>query len=166
MLKFKHVSLIVIAGLVWMVVGIFLMNVGLRLIAEKALTAAMSEGSSLLHTMASYFGGTQQAAVACIGMALAIGYFKGRFVLAKTVKKMVARIRSLPTPVGLHLIYSFKFYILIAFMIGLGMALKFFSVPEDVRGIVDIAIGAALINGAVLYFRHALELRKEQKRFS
>jgi hypothetical protein len=34
------------------------------------------------------------------------------------------------------------------------------SIPFDIRGGVDVAIGSALINGAMLYFRHMLTPQK------
>jgi len=36
---------------------------------------------------------------------------------------------------------------------GLGMGIRYFGVPVDVRGLIDVAVGSALINGAMLYFR-------------
>ena len=41
----------------------------------------------------------------------------------------------------------------------LGFILRFF--PLDVRGAVDIAVGSALINGAILYLRHAIPSAKQ-----
>lgn len=162
MLKFKHATLITLAGISWMLMGIFLMNVGLRLIAERSLIG----GGPVLNFLNSLFGGLQEAAVALIGIALVIGYFKGRFVLSKTVKKMVKRITSFSSPVSFHLIYSLKFYLLIACMILLGVLLRYFNVAGDVRGIVDIAVGSALINGAVTYFKEAQEVRKAEKKLT
>jgi hypothetical protein len=165
MLKFKHSTLIIIGGTLWMVMGIFLMNMGLRLIAEKSAIIVYTQESGVLQFLSSIFGGIQEAAVGMIGVSLAVGYFKGRFVLAKTVAKMVARIRTFKSPVSLHLIYAPKFYILIALMMGLGFLFRVLQVPHDVRGMVDIAVGAALINGSVLYFKQAKDIKKEESSF-
>lgn len=166
MFKFKHSTLIMIGGSIWMAMGIFLMNMGLRLIAEKSVIVTYTQESSLIKSLSSVFGGIQEAAVALIGIALAIGYFKGRFVLAKTVAKMVARIRSLKAPVSLHRIYAPKFYLLIAIMMGLGFLFRWLEVPHDIRGVIDVAVGAALINGAVLYFKQAKDIKKEEQSIS
>jgi hypothetical protein len=166
MLKFKHSTLIIIGGTLWMVMGIFLMNMGLRLIAEKSAIIVYTKESGLLQFLSSIFGGIQEAAVAIIGVSLVIGYFKGRFVLAKTVAKMVARIRTFKSPVSLHHIYAPKFYLLIALMMGLGFLFRVLEVPHDVRGMVDIAVGAALINGSVLYFKQAKDIKKEESSYT
>ncbi len=47
-------------------------------------------------------------------------------------------------------------------MIGLGVMIKVLDVPTDLRGWIDTAIGAALINGAVIYFQHAYQLKQEK----
>lgn len=165
MLKFKHKTLIIIAGFLWMAIGVFLLNMGLRLISEKALMHITEvHPSSLLTYLAALFGGIQEAAVALIASAMLIGYFKGRYVLSKTVRRMVLRIQSLPSPTGLHNIYGLKFYLLILLMISLGALIRVLGTPAEIRGAVDVTIGAALVNGALLYFRHASELKKEAVR--
>jgi hypothetical protein len=166
MFKFKHSTLITIGGALWMTMGIFLMNMGLRLIAEKSVIIAHTQEGGLLKSLSSVFGGIEEAGIALIGIALAIGYFKGRFVLAKTVAKMVARIRTFKAPVSLRHIYAPKFYLLIGLMMGLGFLFRVLQVPHDVRGVIDVAVGAALINGAVLYFKQAKDIKKEEQSFS
>ncbi len=75
------------------------------------------------------------------------------FVLSKTVRRVVTRISSLPLPIRLKDAYSPAYWILIASMMALGMLFRFLPIPLDIRGIIDVAIGSALINGAMLYFR-------------
>ena len=52
----------------------------------------------MVSSIAPLFGGIEPATVVIIAFALFLEYFKGRFVLGKTVKKAVARISSLPNP--------------------------------------------------------------------
>ena len=47
-------------------------------------------------------------------------------------------------------------------MVGLGALIKVLNLPLDVRGAIDIVIGSALINGAMIYFRSAFELRNQE----
>jgi hypothetical protein len=162
MLRFKHSTLVCIAGGLWMIMGIFLMNMGLRFIAEKSVVVGFTDETSLLKTLSNIFGGLQQAAVALIGLGLMIGYMKGRFVLAKTVAKMVARLKSFEEPVSLYRLYSPKFYLLILIMISMGVLFRIFEVPTDIRGLIDLAVGAALVNGAVLYFKYAKVVKSKQ----
>ena len=157
MIKLKHKSLITIAGCVWLCIGVGLLSQGVHLIIEKAAFHELEErgGSSLLSFFADYSGGIQQAGMILIAIALFIGYFKSRFVLAKTVRKMVVRIRQLPNPSPLYKIYSLAFYIVIAAMMGLGIIMKVTGIPTDIRGLIDVTVGSALINGALLYFKYA-----------
>jgi hypothetical protein len=135
---------------------------GLRFIAEKSVVVGFTDETSLLKTLSNIFGGLQQAAVALIGLGLMIGYMKGRFVLAKTVAKMVARLKSFEEPVSLYRLYSPKFYLLILIMISMGVLFRIFEVPTDIRGLIDLAVGAALVNGAVLYFKYAKVVKSKQ----
>ncbi len=131
-----HKTFITLSGLVWLVVGIFLLMKGLSLITTA-------------HTNAD------QTAVLLISFGLAIGFIKGRFVLRKTVNRVVDRIRSLPLPIQFSQVYSKGYYFLIGGMILLGMSMRWMPIPIAVRGTVDVAIGFALMNGAILYFRAA-----------
>lgn len=156
-MKLKHKSLITIAGLCWFLIGIFLLSIGLRLIVQKAVLYEINEvsGHSLIAFFAPLAGGFQQAGMILIALALFIGYFKSRFVLAKTVRRMVTRIRHLEQPAPLYKMYSPAFYAIIAAMMGLGMLMRVTGIATDIRGLIDVAVGSALINGALLYFKHA-----------
>ncbi len=129
-------TFITISGLVWLAIGAFLLMKGLSLI-----TAANLEN--------------EQAAVILISAGLLIGFVKGRFVLSKTVKRVVARIHSLPEPIRFSQVYSTSYYVLIGSMVLLGISMRWIPIPPEVRGTIDVAIGAALMNGAILYFRAA-----------
>ncbi|HEY5259365.1 MAG TPA: hypothetical protein VIJ46_01875 [Rhabdochlamydiaceae bacterium] len=131
-----HKTFITLSGLVWLVVGIFLLMKGLSLI-----TTGYVDGD--------------QTALLLISLGLAIGFVKGRFVLRKTVKRVVDRINSLPLPIQVSQVYSKGYYFLIGGMILLGMSMRWLPIPVAVRGTVDVAIGFALMNGAILYFRAA-----------
>jgi hypothetical protein len=84
-----------------------------------------------------------------------IGFAKGRLVLSKTVDRVVKRIRSLQVPIRASQIYARSYWILIGSMVALGFAMRFLPIPLDARGLIDVAIGSALVNGAMLYFRAA-----------
>ena len=103
--------------------------------------------------MRNIFGSSQRAVNVWIVAGLLIGFFKARFVLAKTVRRVVSRLLALPSPIPFKKAYSPSYWILIGSMIALGMSFRFLPIPIDLRGMVDIAIGSALINGATLFFR-------------
>jgi hypothetical protein len=76
-------------------------------------------------------------------------------MLAKTVKRTVNRITSFSEPIGLNQIYTKGYFLLIAAMMILASLMRVFRLPLDIRGTIDIAIGSALMNGALIYFRYA-----------
>lgn len=158
MLKFSHRNLIVFSGLVWLAIGGWLMPLGLNFLVTAAKNTEPATARPWLNAMAPYFGGLEMAAIALVVMALFVGYFKGIKVLGKSANRGIARIQSLPNPAPLAQVYAPFYYVLILFMIGLGISMKWFGLPLDIRGFVDTAVGAALINGAMVYFRRASTL--------
>jgi len=154
----KHRAWIAVSGFVWFVIGTWLLYKGLHLISDAAINPAS------LSAKIKFFGSQQQAATIFMAIGLFIGFFKGRFVLAKTVRRVVARIVSLPLPIRLKDAYAPSYWILIGSMAGLGMLFRFLPLPVDVRGMIDVAIGSALVNGAMLYFRAARETQNAERK--
>lgn len=161
MFKVGHTMLIFVSGLVWLAVGCFLLPLGLNFIVESILSENLrTQPHPILNFLAPYAGGVEQAVLTLIALALLIGFMKGRYVFAKTVQRSVSRILSLPNPVSLSKIYTPQYYLLLGSMVLLGVLVRF--LPLDVRGAVDVIIGSALINGAMLYFRQAWAVRRQQ----
>lgn len=145
-----HRAWIAVSGVIWIVVGAFLLYKGLRFISDGSLGS-----DTLCFRLQEMFGSPQQAAVALIAAGLLVGFVKGKFVLSKTVKRVAIRISSLPRPIRFLQVYAPSYWVLIGTMIGLGLSLRFFPIPVDLRGFIDTAVGSALINGGLLYFRAA-----------
>jgi len=154
MLKLSHANLTFISGSIWMAIGVFLLQLGVTLLLEPH-TGPLP----ILHFFQSFFGGLEEAAIAVAVVALYIGFLKGKHVLSKSARKGVEHICSFPNPTQLSSIYSPKYYLLLALMMGLGMSIKYLGLPNDVRGAIDIIVGSALVNGAIAYFRMGLKLR-------
>ncbi|MDP1880613.1 MAG: hypothetical protein Q8K60_06710 [Parachlamydiaceae bacterium] len=159
MLKLSHTSLIVISGLIWLIVGCVLLPLGLNFIVDGVLKENFNAST---HPILDFFipiaGGVEQAALLLIACALAIGFMKGRYVFGKSVQRSVTRILTLPNPESILKLYSFPYLMLLGSMFLLGYIVKF--LPLDVRGCVDVVIGSALINGAVLFFRQAWAVKE------
>lgn len=154
MFKVSHTTLIVLSGLIWFAVGCFLLCLGINFLVGSLLHENLHTLSRpILDRLSPLSGGLEQAALIVVAISLAIGIFKGRFVFNKTVQKSVNRILSLPNPAPLNQIYTKKYYILLGCMFLIGFLVRF--APLDIRGAIDIAVGCALINGSVLYFRQA-----------
>ena len=162
-MKLKPSILIVISGLVWLAVGVFLMQLGVGFLLEGYTTAATNgSGTPLINWISPYAGGFELAALFLVVVALYIGYLKGRYVLGKAAQRGVARILAMPKPIPLSKIYAPRYYLLLGLMILIGMSMKWLGFSNDWRGFIDVAIGAALINGSIIYFRMA-RLEKAQE---
>jgi len=162
MFKFSHPMLIVISGIVWLAIGAFLLSIGLNFLVESG--KAPTGSFAFLDLLSKWFGSKDQAVLTLVVLGLAIGYFKGRFILGKAARKGVDRILSFPNPSSLASIYSIRYIALLAVMIGIGVSFRIFHLPFDIRGFIDVAIGAALLNGAMIYFRFASQVYREGKR--
>lgn len=158
-MKVSHRALIIISGLIWFAIGINLLSLGLNFLVESGKSG---ESFLLISALEPFLSGPEQAGVLLIAIGLAIGYFKGKYVLSKSAHRGVDRVKAMSNPAPLSQIYSAKYYILLGLMVGLGLSIKYLGVPLDIRGLVDVAIGSALVNGSMVYFTHAMTLPKAQ----
>ena len=155
----KKPSIIFLSGLLWLVIGFFLFSKGVNLIIG-ALSAIEEDHFSFIQSFSPFLG-PMFSALVLVALGLSIGYVKGRYVLMKTVKRVVKRILSLSDPVKLIKVYSWSYIFLILGMVGLGLSFKYMPISADVRGTIDLAIGAALMNGSLLYFRFAVAAKRQ-----
>lgn len=160
--KCERATLFFLSGFLWLIAGFNLLPLGLRLLVGT-LDPEGSASSPLLDWLRPYFSQPEQAVQALILFSLFIGFLKGRMILGKTVAREVTRINTLPSPAPLSHLYGKKTVILILLMMGLGFSMRWMSIPPDIRGVIDVAVGAALINGAVLYFKQAWLVRSKNQ---
>jgi len=150
----KH-SLIRIAGLVWLVVGTGLISMGFRffsVVLHDPSLVHIKKGFSFLRLMTSY--PYQTVVMWLMISAFLIGYLKGRTVLKKSALRQIQRIEAITTQAKIYHLYSPGFFILVLFMIGLGISMRFLPITLEVRAFIDVAIGTALLQGALHYFRY------------
>ncbi|MBI2743113.1 MAG: hypothetical protein HYX48_04270 [Chlamydiales bacterium] len=161
-MNFTPVIAIVASGILWLVGGLFLLIKGLNLVVLAVNPEYFGAHAALVPYLSTLVGGKEQAALLVITFGLLIGLFKGRVVLAKSVKRVVARILSLPLPIKIQQIYSWKYVALIGSMVGLGVAIRWMQLPVDLHGLIDVAIGSSLVNGSMIYFRLAVFSKESQ----
>lgn len=148
--------LLFVSGISWFVIGIALLSAGMKFV----LAALEGQASLWLHKLMQIAGGKEEGALLLIVLGLLVGFVKGRLVMVRAVQRMVKKLEPLPDPIPFSTAYGFRDLFLIGGMIFLGIGLRF--VPLDVRGFVDVAVGAALMNGAMCYFRSGLALRQKR----
>ena len=163
MLRLSHRHAILFSGLVWLLIGVFLIYKGLNYMVMTGdhLRDHYIQGLPLIRFFSSFSKDLNQAALFFICTSLLLGYVKGRFALKKSVYRVVSRITSFPSPVPLSKIYSLGYLVLICSMMGMGMVFKHLPLSVDIKGFIDFTIGAALINGAMLYIREAIKVSKK-----
>lgn len=129
---------IFVSGLIWVAAGFMLLYKGLRFLSDGVDAQNQARATWL------------------IAVGLLIGFIKGRFILSKTVRRLVLRIVSLEQPIRAKDVYPMSYWILLSSMMAMGFLLRY--VPLEWRGCIDVAIGSALLNGSLLYFRAARAL--------
>jgi hypothetical protein len=135
---------IVLSGAVWLIVGGFLLSMGLYLLILQ----------SSLHS--------RELVVLLVSLGLVLGFIKGRFILSKTVQKAVKKVLFIVEPISFFQVYPPIYLGLIASMMLLGIGLKWLEIASHIRGVIDIAVGFALINASIIYFQSAYVLKKQR----
>lgn len=134
-LKVAPKRLINLAWLLWLVGGISLLVAGanrLATIPQETLLSPM--------VLAGFVA------------AVAIGLAKGRFVLSKTSVRNLSRIHAMgDDPQPLAQVYSIRSWITIELMLVLSAALTWLAAPVLIRGLVNLAVGLALIASSQAY---------------
>lgn len=156
-MNIRPVIALLLSGATWFSIGVFLMCKGLGFLVELA---SPGKKAPVIDALQSLSGGREQAILVLICLGLLIGFFKGRVVLSKTVQRMSTHFFSFAQGIPLSKLYPLSYYILISFMVILGISLKWMPIPQEVRGTIDVTIGSALTNGAVLYLRAAIFKKK------
>ena len=133
--------LLQVAGLIWIIVGLFLIY----------------RGSSLYNLAVIEQNTSKEALIISVILGVVIGILKGKFVLSKTALRNRNRINQLVPPLSIHQIFSGAFYGLIAGMMVLGFLLREFN--AYLGGYVVVAsiycgIGMALIAASSVYWKN------------
>ena len=133
--------LLQVAGLIWIIVGLFLIYRSSGLYNLAVIEQNTSKGTLIISVI----------------LGVVIGIIKGKFVLSKTALRNRNRINQLVPPLSIHQIFSGAFYGLIAGMMVLGFLLREFN--AYLGGYVVVAsiycgIGMALIAASSVYWKN------------
>lgn len=88
-----------------------------------------------------------------IALALVLGVAKGHLLLEGVARKAVARIRARGRDGCLFGFFGWRSWLLIAVMMGGGIALRDSGVPPAILGVLYAAVGTALVYGDITYWR-------------
>jgi hypothetical protein len=126
--------LLVLAGLLWSVVGLGLCRAAWHWIVVLPM------GSGL--------------PLAGLGAAGAVTAW--RFIFSGIARKNIQRLNRLSEKPCLFAFQTWRSYFLIVFMIGLGMALRHSPVPKPWLAVAYAAVGGALVLASGGYYRNLL----------
>ena len=146
-MRFSHRTWIFISGGIWLLVGVLLLTRGISLLLLTLVKS--SESFPLLDIV----GRREQGILLLIALGLGLGFVKAKWVLAKSAQRVIRRILSLTPPVAIAKVYSLSYLFLLLGMVLLGLSMKWSGLPFDVRGLINVFVGSALVNGAFVYFR-------------
>jgi hypothetical protein len=123
-----------LAFALWVLGGVVLLSLG----TARLLQAARAEAGA--------------AVVAAVSVgALAIGIAKGWFLLRKTARRNIVRLTALTEGRRLIHVYGARSWVVIGLMTALSVGLTVGGVPPLWRGMVNLAIGAALVTSSLNY---------------
>lgn len=135
-LRLRPRSLGWLAFALWLLGGVLLLSFG----TARLLQAAR--------------GGAAPAVAGIVAIAaLGTGAAKGRFVLRKTAQRNIDRLAALTEDRRPIHVYGMRSWLVIGLMTGLSVGLTLSGVPPLWRGMVNLAIGAALATSSLNYLR-------------
>ena len=135
--------LIALAGLMWSTVGVMLCSMAYCWLKEVDwLTAFLFGLSGIILSLAAY-----------------------RFGFSGIARKNINRICLLPEKGCIFAFQAWKSYLIIAFMIALGIILRHSPIPKHYLAIIYTTIGGALLLSSLHYYRIILKkpLRPSKK---
>ncbi len=111
---------LMLAALIWSVVGFFLMVNGFLLVS-------LAERSWLIF------------------LGLTLGTAKGFFILDRVARKNIKRIHGFERKICIGSVYSYKTWLLVIMMIVVGRTLRLTVLPGEVVGVIYLAVGCGLM---------------------
>jgi hypothetical protein len=117
----------------WLLGGVVLLSLGAARLAQAA-----REATPVVVTVVAVFG-------------LALGAAKGWFVLRRTAQRNIDRLAALERDQRPIHVYGIRSWVVIGLMTTLSVGLTLGGVPPLWRGMVNLAIGAALATSSLNY---------------
>jgi len=123
-----------LAFALWLLGGVVLLSFG----TARLLQAARGDATPAVAGLAAIAG-------------LAVGVAKGWFILRRTARRNIERLAALEHGQRPIHVYGIRSWVVIAFMTALSVGLTLGGVPPLWRGMVNLAIGAALVASSLNY---------------
>jgi small-conductance mechanosensitive channel len=128
--------LIVLSGITWSIVGIILCNLAVNWLLQSTFYKGIWLG------------------LAGIVLSLLIHHFG----FLRLVDRNIERILSKKDKVCIFAFQAWKSYLIVAIMVGMGIALKRSPLPKPYLSVIYIGFGGAMIFSSIRYYRVFLKL--------
>ena len=132
MFKVKKIVLVFITGVIWIIVGLMLINRALSWLPNFTVTQA------IISVIAGFI----------------LAFVKTKFIFIKATHENIHRIMNMKNnKVSVLAFHSLKFYILIVLMIGFGTLLRNLEfIPKYSIFPIYLGVGIAMIYASVIYY--------------
>ena len=139
--------LFAVCGALWSAVGLLMCLTGIGWLAAE----------SIIRVTALVLGG-----IACALIAF-------HWIFGGIARRNIQRLRQLPAKGCFFAFQAWKSYLIIAFMVAMGVTLRGSPIPKTMLSVVYIGIGGALLLASFFYYRHLARLfrttRRRRKQF-
>lgn len=150
-MKLKKKYQIILLALIWFSAGVFLLRKGIYL-SMMGLTDE-SKLSFLHRSLASFLPDSLQIGLLFIVLGLFLGNMKAKKVFRKVIDRILKSLEAYQEQAPLSAIFNIRFFLLIIIMMTLGWLLNVLNFPTDIRAIVNVTIGSALMQAAIMLYR-------------
>lgn len=147
---FRHLSLRRMGGAFWLIAGFMLLTKGIGFLKNLMF---FESSHPLLDFYLNLTQDKETAVALLIATALALGMMKAIFILRKVAKKACLRLSTFPDPAPISALFGFRFLVIITGAMLMAYCVRQSGLSPDIRGVIDVAVGAALLNSAMIYLR-------------
>lgn len=144
-----------LSGSIWAIIGFMLLRKGLSFLVLSKTQAISHVFDFILHLTKS----KSLTGIVLICIALFLGLMKGRTIIKKSAERIMVNWEK-SDKISPFNLFDKRGYILMGLMMGLGFVFNVLPIPYDIRGIIDVAVGYALLHGSFAFFRAIPKLKR------
>lgn len=154
-MKLTYSRSIYFCALIWGMIGLRLLSKGMMYfsLAHQSGDYFVSVSSPLKENLFSIW----------ISISLLLGWIKGKFILTKSVDRMVRHIVSFDEPLKWKSLFPKSFFMVMFAMMLLGLSLKHLPLSDYIKGGMDTTIATALLYGAWIFYRKGKAINQALK---
>lgn len=145
---------------VWFLVGGMLTYKGLDYLFESvAMQMIARHEQPLLGFFTHLMGNPHYALMQMIFFSIALGYVKGFLALKRSAERLIRNVQPYGAKIPLRIVFPTWYVFVMVAMMLLGFIMKYAPLYSDVRGMIDVAVGFALLSGSTFFIRAIVSLK-------